>query len=247
MDDMINTQPAALPVHPYTGMRAIGILPSGKVVWPVMGGSGEGEGGEGEDGGEEEADDGRGDGDENGDGSGDDKPKEKEGKSEEKPVSRAELAKVIAARDKAKAEARARSKELEELRRKNEDADQTAAREARESAQAEADAKYKPISVRAGLLEAGVRPGRVKGALRLLDMSEIEIDEDGEVTGLDVQLASLKADWPELFAEPTGEAEERKPELRRGGRGADGADKKPPAKKELTATEKQARQLLGQG
>lgn len=29
----------ALPVHPFTGLRAIGVLPSGKVVWPVMGGS----------------------------------------------------------------------------------------------------------------------------------------------------------------------------------------------------------------
>lgn len=31
--------PAALPVHPFTGLRAIGILPSGKVVWPVKGGA----------------------------------------------------------------------------------------------------------------------------------------------------------------------------------------------------------------
>lgn len=33
----------ALPVHPFTGLTAIDVLPSGKVVWPVMGGSGEGE------------------------------------------------------------------------------------------------------------------------------------------------------------------------------------------------------------
>lgn len=33
----------ALPVHPFTGLTAIGILPSGKIVWPVMGGNGEGD------------------------------------------------------------------------------------------------------------------------------------------------------------------------------------------------------------
>lgn len=29
----------ALPVHPLTGVRALGVLPSGTVVWPVRGGS----------------------------------------------------------------------------------------------------------------------------------------------------------------------------------------------------------------
>lgn len=247
MDDMINSQPVEeLPVHPYTRMRAIAVFPSGRVVWPVLGGSGEGEdddSGE-DDGGEEDAeeDDESGEGDDSGE-----KPTEKETKpkGDDKPVSRAELAKVIAARDKAKADARAKTRELEELKRKSETADETVRREAAEAAQAAADAKYKPISVRAGLLEAGVKPSRVKGALRLLDMAEIEIDEDGEVTGLDAQLTTLKADWPELFAD--AEAEEKKPEQRRPSRGADGADKKPPAKKELTATEKQAMQLLGKG
>lgn len=32
------------PVDPKTGLRAIAILPSGRVVWPISGGSGEGEG-----------------------------------------------------------------------------------------------------------------------------------------------------------------------------------------------------------
>lgn len=33
-----------LPTHPFTGLRAIGVLPSGRPVWPVMGGNGEGGG-----------------------------------------------------------------------------------------------------------------------------------------------------------------------------------------------------------
>lgn len=31
-----------LPVHPYTGLQAIAVLPSGRIVWPVMGGSEDG-------------------------------------------------------------------------------------------------------------------------------------------------------------------------------------------------------------
>jgi hypothetical protein len=34
-----------LPIHPRTGLPAIGVLPSGRIVWPVLGGSGEGDGG----------------------------------------------------------------------------------------------------------------------------------------------------------------------------------------------------------
>jgi len=30
---------AVLPVHPYTGLQAIAVLPSGRIVWPIMGGS----------------------------------------------------------------------------------------------------------------------------------------------------------------------------------------------------------------
>lgn len=33
-----------LPVHPRTGLRALGVLPSGRIVWPAMGGDGNGDG-----------------------------------------------------------------------------------------------------------------------------------------------------------------------------------------------------------
>jgi hypothetical protein len=35
----------SLPIHPTTGLRALGVMPSGRIVWPVLGGSGEGDGG----------------------------------------------------------------------------------------------------------------------------------------------------------------------------------------------------------
>ena len=37
----------SLPIHPYTGLRALGVLPSGRPIWPVLGGSGEGDAGSG--------------------------------------------------------------------------------------------------------------------------------------------------------------------------------------------------------
>lgn len=37
-----------LPLHPRTGLTALGVLPSGKVVWPAMGGDGTGNGGDGQ-------------------------------------------------------------------------------------------------------------------------------------------------------------------------------------------------------
>lgn len=241
MDDtMMNT----LPVHPFTGLTAIGQLPSGRWVWPVLGGSGEGD-----DTPEEQADeetteqetDDSADADETGEDDGkQDKP------ADEKPVSRSELAKVIAARDAAKKQLRDLRREVDDLKRKNETADETAVREAEERATQKTEAKYKPISVRLALLESGVKKGRVKGALKLLNLDEIDVDEDGEVTGLDSQVKSLQEDWPELFADTQPEPE-KKAEVKRPARGADGANKPAPPKKEMSVSERQAALLLGKG
>lgn len=243
MDDMTNDTPA-LPVHPFTGLRAVGVLPSGKVVWPVLGGSGEGDDApveEAEDEPVEQDTDDAADADETGDDEGKDtKP------ADEKPVSRSELAKVIAARDAAKKQLRDLRREVDDLKRKNETADETAVREAEERAAQKTEAKYKPISVSLALLESGVKQGRVKGALKLLNLDEIDVDEDGEVTGLDSQVKSLREEWPELFADTQPEPE-RKPEVKRPARGADGADKPAPPKKEPSVSERQAALLLGKG
>jgi len=237
--DTMNTTPA-LPVHPFTGLAAIGVLPSGRIVWPVLGGSGDEDDGQGD--GQADDADGQGEADTGDAGdAGEDAGEEPTPAAGDRPVSRAELSRVIAARDAAKKQLRELRREVDELKRQNETAEEAARREAAEEAQRRADAKYKPISARAALLEAGVKPGRVKGALKLLNLDEIEIDEDGEVTGLDSQVDGLREEWPELFVD-----QEQKPEPSRrpAARGADGADKRPP-KKELTASEKQALKLLG--
>lgn len=243
---------AGLPVHPTTGLTAIGVLRSGRPVWPVLGGAPDDEdaddkdqGGDTDDGKDTDADDGKGDEDD--DSGDDDKDSKDDGAGKADVVPRSELRKVIKERQSAKAALRARDQELAELKRTNEGESERAAREAAEAAAKSAEAKYKPITIKAALLEAGVKATRIKGALRLVDMDEIEVDAEGDVTGIDEQIDLLKEDYPEFFADPDAEKNSRRERRGSGSRGADGADKQPEKKKPLTATERQAAALLGKG
>lgn len=102
---------------------------------------------------------------------------------------------------------------------KGKPADKDAA--ATEAAQA-AEAKYKPIVVktaaRGALAEAGLilpkgkEQAAIGKALKLLDMDEIDLTDDGDVEGLEEQIDELKGLYPELFA-------------RKGTRRVDGADR----------------------
>lgn len=145
-------------------------------------------------------------------------------------VSRTALDKAIKERQAAKAKLREREKELDELKRSTEGDAERTARETREQVQAELEKRYKPILVektaRADLIAAGVKPDKVARMVRLMSLDEIEVGDDGEVTGLDDQIEELKSDYPELF----GTVDAAKPE-RRGSRAADGADKKPETRK----------------
>lgn len=62
--------------------------------------------------------------------------------------------------------------------------------------------KWKPRIVtsaaKTALVEAGL-VGSPDRLLKMLDHDDIDVDEDGEVSGLDDQIADLKADYPELF------------------------------------------------
>jgi len=77
---------------------------------------------------------------------------------------------------------------------------------AREQAEA-AEKRYKPVAVRAAakaaFLEAGLQgatPDRVAKLVRMLDLDSLDIDDSGDVSGLADQVASIKKDYPELFA-----------------------------------------------
>lgn len=104
--------------------------------------------------------------------------------------------------------------------------------------------KYRPVLVKqaakAALLEAGLvdpTPERVKKVLRLIDTEGVDVDDDGDVFGLDDQIQELKTDYPELF-EVKQEKRQRVPRV-------SGADRKPAGAKQKSATELQVEQLLG--
>lgn len=118
------------------------------------------------------------------------------------PPSKEEVDKLHKALAKANAEAKQRREQLQAAQRQTEDDAGKAAREAAEAA----EKRLKPVAVRAAakaaFLEAGLQGGsdRVAKMVKLLDLDALEIDDDGEVTGLAEQVAAVKTDYPELFS-----------------------------------------------
>jgi hypothetical protein len=108
--------------------------------------------------------------------------------------------------------------------------------------------KWKPMVVRqaatSALSEAGLvlpddpddRRRALKRALRLLDLGDVEVDDDGDVDGLDDAIADLKDDMPELFTRKRASGKINGADRRERGDG-----------KAKTASEIQAQGLLGKG
>lgn len=150
-----------------------------------------------EEGGEEEESEEGSEEEEGGDG-------EEEGEEgeENEPVSRAEFAKVTEALKKANAEAKKYRLEAKRLKQAGESDDDKVKREAAEAAAAETEAKYKKAlvnaSAKAMLAEAGLK-GKPDRFIKMLDLAEIEVDDDGDIVGLDDQIDSIKTDFPEVF------------------------------------------------
>ncbi|MCW2087807.1 UNVERIFIED_ORG: ABC-type phosphate transport system auxiliary subunit [Rhodococcus erythropolis] len=86
-------------------------------------------------------------------------------------------------------------------------------------------AKYRQVQIDAQLERNGITNTKIT---KLLDLGQIELDDDGNVTGLDEQIESVKSEFPELF------------EVKRSAPKVDAADK-PAIKRPLTSAER----LLG--
>lgn len=169
--------------------------------------------------------------------------------------SAAEWERTRAALAKANEEAKRHRLELKQLKadaakaaKEGEDAAAKELREAKEAAAAEVEARYKPLLVNqaagAALVAARaavtgkdgkVDPGKLAKLLRLVNLDEVDVADDGAITGLDDQVAQIKADYPVLF-------ETAKPLPRPK---ADGADKKPEPTKPKTSAERLAASLGG--
>jgi hypothetical protein len=103
---------------------------------------------------------------------------------------------------RANAQAAAHRREADELKRKSETDDEAKVRETREAVTAEVEKLWRPRYVnqaaRTALTEAGVI-GPVDKVLKLIDVEQVEIDDDGTIEGLDVQVRDIKRDYPALF------------------------------------------------
>lgn len=73
--------------------------------------------------------------------------------------------------------------------------------------------------------------------MKLVDVTDLSIDDDGEVLGVDEQIDSLRADYPELF-EPASKKAKARPT---------GAPRPPAVEKPKSTAELHAAKLLGKG
>lgn len=113
--------------------------------------------------------------------------------------------------------------------------------QARREGRAEADKVRKADKAELALARAGVAgDAKLKRAVRMLDLDDLDIDDDGTVEGLDDAIAELKSELPELF----GTVRRRRSTA--GGSDRDGDDKGNKAGKGEDASKAQARALLGQ-
>lgn len=252
-----------LPDHPVWG-TALAVL-DGEPVWPQLGGADDDEDGDEIDlenpgGGKrrDALDDEPDDEDESGkDDEAEDEPDEDEApkKAAKKPAPKertaADFERLEKALESERTLRRKRDATIAGYRKKEREAtnagNDAAAEQARQAAEAEA-AKYKPVAIRAAakaaLLEAKFQnptDERVKKMIKRLDLDDIDVDEDGDVIGLEAQIDQLVEDFPELFtapAETTAPTKVKPPKLTT-------ADKKPAETTYKTTGDRIAARVLG--
>lgn len=122
-----------------------------------------------------------------------------------KAPSKQDWANLQLALKKARQDARAAKRAVNEAPKVDPDAKKPEDIE-REAAQ-KVESRYKPIVVRqaarAAFAEAGLRNPETSlpRVLKLLELDEVDVSEDGDVEGLDEQIAEIKNEWPELFVQ----------------------------------------------
>lgn len=179
----------------------IGYREDGRPIWSIMGAAPDDD--EIEDGDANVEDDESGD-DSEAEGEGDEEQEEEKTKpAAKKAPAKAAPAKALGAGGKnalqrERERAKTAERQLRELRRRNESDAEKLEREAEE----QAEKRYKPQAIRAyaqGALSAAKIKGDPARAVKLLDMEELDLDDDGTVIGLDEQISQLKNDYPDLF------------------------------------------------
>jgi len=129
---------------------------------------------------------------------------------------------------------RLRNKELEEAARSNETDHEKALREAREQGEAKFRTPLVRAAARAALKEAGLN-GATERGMRLLDLEALSVDDDGDVVGLDGEIARMKEEYPEFF-----QTVKPKPKPR-----PTASDRQPAEEKPRSSAERHAMKVLG--
>lgn len=167
-----------LPIHPRTGLQALGIMPSGRIVWPILGGS-------------EPLDDGGDDGDDGDDDDGDDDGGQQQQAAAFTPItSQEDLDRILGRkvrqverRYKGYEEAIAKADQYDALAAASQTDQERAVAEAEEAAWNAAMSKSVPRVVRAEFRSAakdhGLSADQVKALLEDLDLTKYA-DDDGE-------------------------------------------------------------------
>lgn len=113
---------------------------------------------------------------------------------------------------------------------------------AKAEAKAEADTRIKRSEAKAALVAAGVSREVAADLIGFVKLDDLDLDDDGEVEGLDEEIERIQKKYPTFFAKATGR---RRRESVAGGadRGGEGARPKKP----LTASQRQAALVTGGG
>lgn len=167
---------------------------------------------------------------------------------------RAELKKATERLTKAGGSVKSKRASIRKLKRELEDArkpkpsgkskapDLDAIRDAAKAeAKAEADTRIKRSEAKAALVAAGVSREQAADLVGFVKLDDLDIDDDGEVEGLDDEIERIQKKYPTFFAKPT---RRRRESVAGGGdRGGEGARPKKP----LTASQRQAALVTGGG
>lgn len=148
--------------------------------------------------------------------------------------------------------ARELQKQLDDERRKpagkkpkskddDDEPDVNAIREsARQEARAESDNRVKRGAVRAELRAAGISPESAGRLVGLVKLEDLDVDDDGNVDGIDDAIDELRSDFPQLFGGKGGEQQKQR---RRSVAGREGTQTGRGGRK-LSTDEEQAKALL---
>lgn len=213
------------------GIEPLFIRPDGRPVWPIMGGSGEGE-----DSVDSGTDGDEGDGDEE---TGDEKPKTKSADPKVKELSD-ENSRRRNENKNLRAELDAKAAKLKEY----EDADKTETDkltgerdELKQKSEKLAETNYR-LSLQVAFLQNNTHDWHnPKAALRLLDLDGVEIDDEGEVKGLDDAIKKLATENPYLLKDKAGKTDDEES----GAPPASGQPVSKKAEKQRTALEQKYR------